>query len=383
MLDWRNCVRNLDYLLLGSTFGLMALGFATIYFATRHDVAGNPFVFVKQQLIAAVLGLIIALVIALIDYGIYRRFQWLLYGFVVLSLLVVTFFGQTLHGARRWIDLGFTNFQPSSLAALFLALSIGAVLVDRAEMLGTKRVTLYALGLVVVPAFLVYKQPDFGSAMVLGVLTLALLFFFGTSWKHFAAIFGVGAVGLVAGLKLLPLAGLHLFHAYQIDRLLVFLDVSRDPTGSGYNIIQSMIAVGSGGLTGRGGMATQTTLDFLPEHHTDFIFAVFSERYGFIGCVLLLLLYAVFIWRCLRIATLSRDLYGSVLAGALGVTVLFQVFVNIGMTIGIMPVTGIPLPFVSYGGTAMMTFLMFVGLLQAIHLRSTTTMTTTGGRLVR
>ena len=169
------------------------------------------------------------------------------------------------------------------------------------------------------------------------------------------------------------MAGIHVIQQYQVDRLFVFLNAGHNPHGSGYNIIQSMIAVGSGALTGRGDMATQTTLDFLPEHHTDFIFAVLSERNGFLGALLLLALYGVVIWRCLRIATLSRDMYGSILAGGIGVMFLFQVFVNIGMTIGIMPVTGIPLPFVSYGGTAMIVFLMFVGLLEAIHLRATIT----------
>ena len=183
-------------------------------------------------------------------------------------------------------------------------------------------------------------------------------------------------------LKVLPLAGVNLIHQYQIDRLLVFINPGEQSDAAGYNVIQSMIAVGSGAWTGRGNMATQTTLDFLPEHHTDFIFAVISERNGFLGASILLALYAVFIWRALRIAVLSRDMYGSILAGGIGVMVLFQVFVNVGMTIGIMPVTGIPLPFISYGGTAMIAFLIFVGLLQSIHLRATVT-PSMRGRLVQ
>ena len=227
-----------------------------------------------------------------------------------------------------------------------------------------------------------YKEPDFGSAMVIIVLTLAMLYFYGTSWTHFAVIVGSVAAVFTLAFAVLPKLGLHLISSYQIERLFVFLNAGRNPSGSGYNIIQSTIAVGSGMLTGRGNMATQTGLDFLPEHHTDFIFAVVSERYGFVGAVLLLALYALFIWRCLRIATLSRDMYGSILAGGIGATVLFQVFVNIGMTIGIMPVTGIPLPFVSYGGTAMISFLMLVGLLEAIHVRAG--LTTSGrGRIVQ
>ena len=381
-MGWRDYLRHLDYLLIAATVGLITYGVTMIYFATRHDVPGQPFSFVRQQLIAVVVGLAVAVAISLLDYEIYRRFQWALYGFAVFILVAVLPLGEVVNGARRWIDLRFTSFQPSALALLLLTLSIGAYLADRMDMLGWKRVTLVALGLMAVPALLVYQEPDFGSAMVMVALTLAMLYFYGTSWTHFAVLAGSGAAAFVIAVKVLPLAGIHLIHSYQLDRLFVFLNVGHNPQGSGYNIIQSMIAVGSGALTGRGNLATQTTLDFLPEHHTDFIFAVISERNGFVGAVILLVLYALFIWRALRIATLARDMYGSILAGGIGVMVLFQVFVNIGMTIGIMPVTGIPLPFVSYGGTAMITFVMFVGLLEAIHLRATAT-PSDRGRLVR
>jgi rod shape determining protein RodA len=381
-MGWRDYLRHLDYLLLAATLGLIAYGVTMIYFATRNDVPGQPLAFVRQQLIAVVVGIVVAVVISVLDYEIYRRFQWAMYAFAVFIVVAVLPLGEVVNGARRWIDLRFTSFQPSALAMLLLTLSIGAYLADRMDMLGSKRVTLVALGMVAVPALLVYQEPDFGSAMVMIALTLAMLFFYGTSWTHFAVLAGSGVAAFVVALKVLPLAGIHLIHTYQIDRLFVFLNVGHDPGGSGYNIIQSMIAVGSGAFTGRGNLATQTALDFLPEHHTDFIFAVISERNGFVGAVALLVLYGVFIWRALRIATLARDMYGSILAGGIGVMILFQVFVNIGMTIGIMPVTGIPLPFVSYGGTAMITFVMFVGLLQAIHLRATAT-PSNRGRLVR
>lgn len=381
-MDWRAYLRHLDYILLAATLGLIAYGVTMIYFATRHDIDGRPMYFVTQQLVALVAGLVAAAVVSLLDYEVYRRFQWLMYAFAVFILVVVLPFGEVVNGARRWIDLGFQSFQPSALALLLLALSIGAYLADRMDMLGSRRVTLVALAMVVVPAVLVYQEPDFGSTMVMVALTVAMLYFYGTSWTHFVVLAGSGVAVLVMALKVLPMAGIHLIQQYQIDRLFVFINPGHDPGVSGYNIIQSMIAVGSGALTGRGDMATQTTLDFLPEHHTDFIFAVISERSGFLGALLLIALYSLVIWRCLRIATLSRDMYGSILAGGIGVMFLFQVFVNIGMTIGIMPVTGIPLPFVSYGGTAMIAFLMFVGLLEAIHLRATVT-PSTRGHLVR
>jgi len=209
--------------------------------------------------------------------------------------------------------------------------------------------------------------------MVIMMLAIGMLFFYGTPWTHFAVLAGSVVGAFIIALKVLPLAGLHVIQQYQVDRLFVFLNPGKNAQGTGYNVLQSMIAVGSGAFSGRGNMATQTALDFLPEHHTDFIFAVISERNGFVGATILLVLYALFIWRALRIAVLARDMYGSILAGGIAVTVLFQVFVNIGMTIGIMPVTGIPLPFISYGGTALIAFLIFVGLLQAIHLRATIT----------
>ncbi len=378
MSDWRTYIRHLDYLLIVATVGLITYGVTMIYFATRHDISGQPLYFVRQQLIAVAVGVVAAGAVAALDYEIYRRFQWVLYGAAVFILVAVLPLGEDVNGATRWIDLGITRFQPSAAALLLLALSIGAFLADRMDLLGSRRITLIALALVALPAVLVYQEPDFGSAMVMVMLTLAMLYFFGTPWTHFAVLAGTGLTAFVVALKVLPLAGVHLIQQYQIDRLFVFINPGHDPRASGYNVIQSMIAVGSGALTGRGNMATQTTLDFLPEHHTDFIFAVISERNGFLGASILLVLYALFIWRALRIAVLARDMYGSILAGGIGVMVLFQVFVNIGMTIGIMPVTGIPLPFVSYGGTAMIAFLIFVGLLQAIHLRATTTPGTRG-----
>jgi rod shape determining protein RodA len=373
MVDWRAYLRHLDYLLLLATAGLIVYGVAMIYFATRHDIDGAPFYYVRQQLIAVAVGLMAAVVVSLLDYELYRRFQWLLYALAVFIVVAVLPLGENVNGATRWINLGFTRFQPSSAAVLLLALSIGAFLSDRMELLGSKRITFIVLFLAAVPAFFVYQEPDFGSAIVILVLALAMLYFYGTPWTHFAVMGGAAVAGFVVALKVLPLAGIHLIQQYQVDRLFVFVNPGHDSSGTGYNVIQSMIAVGSGALTGRGNMATQTTLDFLPEHHTDFIFAVISERNGFLGATVLLVLYALFIWRALRIAVLARDMYGSILAGGIGVMVLFQVFVNIGMTIGIMPVTGIPLPFISYGGTAMIAFLILVGLLQAIHLRATIT----------
>ncbi len=369
-MGWRGYLRHLAYLLLVVTLGVIAFGVVVVYFATHLDVEGQPGYYAVQQGVYALVGLVALLAIAAVDYEHYRRWQWAAYGVLVLSIAAVYLVGSVTRGSRRWIELPFFNIQPSQFGLLLLTVCLGAFLVDRMELLGSRRITLQALLYAAVPGALVFFQPDFGTASVYAVLTLALLYFYGTRWTHFAALAGVAAGAAALVFAVLPRLGVVLIKTYQMERLMVFVDPGRDPSGSGYNITQSTIAIGSGALTGRGAEATQTALDFLPEHHTDFIFAVIGERYGFVGACVLLALYGLLLWRALRIATLSRDMYGSIMAGGVAVMFLFQMFVNIGMTIGIMPVTGIPLPFVSYGGAAMITFLMMIGLLQSIHVRA-------------
>ena len=369
-MDVRSYLRHLDFTLLFASVALIVYGVAMVYFATRDDIEGDPLAYARAQVVNAAVGLVLLVVISVIDYEVYRRWQWALYGFAVLSIAAVYVVGTVTRGSRRWIELPFFNLQPSQLGLFLVTVALAAFLVDRVELLGTRKITVAALIYAAIPATLVFYQPDFGTSTVYLALVLALLFFFGTPWTHFAALAGLGLAAFAAVVWMLPIVGLELIKSYQMDRLLVFLDPGRDPGGTGYNVVQSMIAVGSGALTGRGEQATQTTLDFLPEHHTDFIFSVIGERFGFVGAVVLLALYALLLWRALRIATLSRDMYGSIMAGGVAAMLLFQMFVNIGMTIGIMPVTGIPLPFVSYGGAAMITFLLLVGLLESIHVRA-------------
>jgi rod shape determining protein RodA len=378
-MDVRSALRHVDYVLLIAVLALIAYGVVMVYFATRNDVPGDGLYYARSQLVNVAVGFVGLVLVAAIDYEAYRRWQWALYSIAVASIAAVYVVGTVTRGSRRWIELPFFNLQPSQLGLFLITVALSAYLVDRMELLGTRRITLAALVYAGVPAALVFFQPDFGTSTVYVALVLALLFFYGTPWTHFAAIAGAGVAAAVALLWLLPMVGLELIKSYQMDRLLVFLDPGRDPGDTGYNVVQSMIAVGSGAVTGRGDLATQTTLDFLPEHHTDFIFAVIGERYGFLGAVVLLALYALILWRALRIATLSHDMYGSMMAGGITAMLLFQIFVNIGMTIGIMPVTGIPLPFVSFGGAAMITFLLLIGLLESIHLRAMTA-TTSGVR---
>lgn len=368
-MDLRTYLRHLDYSLLAVVAALMGYGVTVIFFATRNDIQGRPGYYSSLQLLYGAVGLAILIGLSLVDYERYRNWQWLLYASVIVSIVAVFIFGRATRGSLRWIELPFFNFQPSELALVILTVCLAAFLTDRLQDLGMWRVTLLALAYIAIPAGLVFAQPDLGTTTVFVVLVLASLLFFGTPWKHFGVIAGALITFSILALKVLPLMGLSVVHDYQMERLLVFLNPDRAPQGAGYNVRQSMIAVGSGALRGRGDQATQTTLDFLPEHHTDFIFAVIGERYGFLGGALLLALFVFLVWRALRIATLSRDLYGSIIAGAIAAMFLFEVFVNVGMTIGIMPVVGIPLPFISYGGAALITNLMMIGLLESIHLR--------------
>jgi rod shape determining protein RodA len=225
--------------------------------------------------------------------------------------------------------------------------------------------------LAVLPAMLVIVQPDLGSGFVYITIALALLFIAGTKWTHFALLGGLATAAVVAVLVAGPALGTHVLKDYQVQRLTAFAHPSDNPRDEGYQLKQSQTAIGSGEKTGRGPTgATQTKLDFIPEHHTDFVFAVVGEEFGFVGAAVVLSLYALLIWRGLRILTMAKNLYGSLVAGGIVAMLMFQVFVNVGMTVGIMPITGVPLPLMSYGGSSVIVTLLALGLLQSIHVQA-------------
>jgi rod shape determining protein RodA len=285
-------------------------------------------------------------------------------------LLVVTVVGTEVRGSTRWIDLGFFQFQPSEFGKLLLALFLAGLLAAQGKRVTESRTTLIAIGAASVPTLFVFLQPDIGTALVYGAILLASLFFAGTRWRDLAVVAAVGTVVAVFVLWAGPAMGVEILEPYQRDRLTAFTDPSKNPRGAAYNINQSITAVGAGGLDGRGVTgATQTRLDYLPEHETDFVFAALSEQRGFVGASILLCLYLLLMWRGIRVIATARSAFEATIAGAIVFGLLFQTFVNIGMTIGIAPITGIPLPFVSVGGSAMVTNLMAVGVLQAIALR--------------
>jgi rod shape determining protein RodA len=363
-------VAHMDWPLAAAALGLIAFSVFTLGQATRHDVPGSPNYYVDRQLIYGLLGVLGMLVLSRIDYSRFRELRVGIYTFLCASVALVFVFGFAARGSRRAFELPFFSFQPSELGKLLLVLALAGFVIDAARRGPSWRRTLRYLGLGLAPAALVFLQPDLGTSLVLVVATLGVMYFGGVPWTHFAVI-GAALVALIAlVLVVAPAVGVPVLKGYQKERLTSFAEPSSDPGGAGYQQNQSEVAIGSGQFAGRGDKATQTRLDFVPERHTDFIFAVIGERYGFMGAALVLSLYALLFWRALRIVTLSKNSYGILVAGGIAVALLFQVFVNVGMNLGIMPITGIPLPLMSYGGSAVIATFLAVGVLQSIHIQA-------------
>ena len=357
----------IDPLLLLATLGLVGASIYVVGAATQDDIPGDPNYYAYRQAVFAGVGLILMLLISRFDYSRLREWKLGVYTLMIGSIVLVYAVGVSARGARRSIELGFFNFQASELGKLLLVVALAAFAVDRTRRLHDRETTSRIVLLALVPAMLVVAQPDLDSGLVYLAIVLAVLFVAGTKWTHFAALAALVAVAIALVLVAAPAAGVEVLKPYQKDRLTAFLNPTDDPREEGYQINQSLTAIGSGGKTGRGDESTQTRLDFLPEHHTDFIFSVVGEEFGFVGAALVLSLFALLIWRALRILTMSKNFYGALVAGGITAMLMFQVFVNVGMTIGIMPITGIPLPLVSYGGSSVLTTLMAIGLLQSIH----------------
>jgi rod shape determining protein RodA len=360
----------LDPILLVAGIALIAFSIYTLGVATQHDVPGNPYYYVVRQSIYAVVGIALMLGVARIDYSRFRELRVGIYSAMIGLIILVLMLGEATRGSRRWIDLPFFTFQPSELGKVLLVVTLAAFVIDRSRRLSDRARTLRILALGLFPAALVFLQPDLGTALVYAVITLAVLFVAGVRWTHFAAMAGIAGAAVAIVLVIAPAIGTPILADYQQDRLTAFLHPSDDPRDSSYQINQALIAVGSGGKTGRGDDATQTQEGFLPERHTDFIFAVVGERFGFVGAAFLLSLYALLIWRALRIMTLSKNLYGSMIAGGIAAMLMFQVFVNVGMNLGIMPITGIPLPLMSSGGSSVIVTFLALGLLQSIYVQA-------------
>jgi rod shape determining protein RodA len=363
--EWR---LRLDPLLLLAALGLVACSCIAIKGATADDVPGDPLYYFERQVAYGAIGVVLMYALSRLDYSRLRELKYVLYGFLCGSIVLVFALATATRGSKRWIETPLMNFQPSELGKVLLVLSLSAFIVDRLRGTGSRETTARIMLLGLVPTMLVMAQPDLGTSLVYVVGTLALLFVAGAPWRHFAGLAALGAVAVALALVALPAAGVEVLKPYQVDRLTSFLHPSEVAGEEGYQQQQSKIAIGSGEKTGRGvDNATQTGLNFLPEHHTDFIFSVVGETYGFAGAALVLSLYALLIWRGLHILTIAKNLYGALIAGGITMMLLFQVFVNVGMTVGIMPITGVPAPLLSFGGSSMLVTFMAIGLLQSIH----------------
>ena len=361
----------IDPLLLLGTLGLVACGIYTIGTATNTDIPGSPDYYVIRQGVYGGVGLVLMFLAARFDYSRFREWRLGLYGVMIATILLTLGVGTATRGSKRWINFPFFNFQPSELGKVLLTLALAGFLVDRTRRLGERETTARIMLLAVLPAMLVIVQPDLGSGFVYVTIALALLFIAGTKWTHFALL-GVLTVGAVTAVLVVgPALGTHVLKDYQVQRLTAFVHPSDNPRDQGYQLKQSITAIGSGEKVGRGANgATQTKLDFIPEHHTDFVFSVVGEEFGFVGAAIVLSLYALVIWRGLRILTMAKNLYGSLVAAGIIAMLMFQVFVNVGMTVGIMPITGVPLPLMSYGGSSVIVTLLALGLLQSVHVQA-------------
>jgi len=360
-------IRHLDMSLIPIVVLLTAAGCLAVRSASGRLLqarGGDVNFYLKRQLIYFSLASIIFIITLIFDYRFLRDYAPLLYGAGVLMLFIVlTPLGHTQAGAQRWINFGVLQVQPAEIMKMVIVAALAAMLAGERGVHSLGQVVA-AMVLVLVPGALVYVQPDLGTVMVFLAVAFAVLLVAGTRVRWLMLIVLAGVIALAGVLHL------GILKEYQVARLTAFMDTTADPQRAGFNLAQSKIAIGSGGFQGKGlGKGSQTNLNYVPEQHTDFIFTAIGEEQGFLGGVAIIGLFALLLWRSLRIATLSKDKFGTLLATGVAGMFGFQLFVNIGMTIGIMPITGIPLPFVSYGGSSLITSYFGVGVLMNIHMR--------------
>lgn len=342
----------MDYPLLYSLLTLGLLGFVVLYSASGENID-----VIYRQAIRFAIGFFVMFLMAQITPDTFRHWSPWCYVAGMLLLIAVLFFGETGKGAQRWLDIGFVRFQPSELMKLAVPMMIAWFVSERPL---PPRFTwlLGAVGLILLPALLIAQQPDLGTALLISAAGFFVLFLAGMRWR---LLLGIGGLGLAS----LPVLW-HFMRDYQRTRVITVLNPESDPLGAGYHIIQSKIAVGSGGTFGKGWLnGTQSHLDFLPERSTDFIFAVFGEEFGFVGAIAMIALYLFIVARGLYIAATAQGSYSRLLAGSLSLTFFIYLVVNLGMVIGLLPVVGVPLPLVSYGGTSIVTLLAGFGILMS------------------
>ncbi|MDH5287892.1 MAG: rod shape-determining protein RodA [Betaproteobacteria bacterium] len=351
---WEFVARPIDRFLFGIAMAIVAVGVVTLFSAADQSAAR-----VTNQLASLAVALAAMWVVANVPPQTIARTAVPLYALGVVLLVGVALFGVVVNGSRRWLSLGFTRIQPSELMKIALPLMLAWYFQKFEGRIGWKDFAV-AAALIAIPAWLVKRQPDLGTALLLTASGFYVLYLAGLSWKII--------VGLTAAAGAAAPFLWNLLHDYQRRRILTFIDPSQDPLGAGYHSSQASIAIGSGGVVGKGWLnGTQTHLDFLPERHTDFIFAVYGEEFGLIGNVVLIVLYVMLIGRGMMIATNASTLFGRLMAGSITLMFFTYAFVNMGMVSGVLPVVGVPLPFVSYGGTALLSLFIGIGILMSVQ----------------
>jgi rod shape determining protein RodA len=365
-----------DPLLTLAVLGLALCSIVTLKASTRTLIPGDPHYYVDRQAIYLGVGLLAMLGLSRLDYSVLRRYKNGIYIALLVSILAVLGLGHAARGSQRAIAFPLFSFQASELGKVLLILALSAFVVERSRHLRERDTTVRVMIAALVPTMFVIAQPDLGSGMVYMVIAYMLLFVAGASWRHLVALAALVAASAAFVLVAAPAAGVHVLKPYQVERLTAFLHPSEHLHNSkgelepSYQQQESKIAIGAGEKTGRGENASQIPNGFVPESYTDFIFAAVGERYGFVGAGLVLLLYGLLISRALRVLVMAKDLFGSLIAAGVAAMLMFQVFVNVGMTIGIMPITGVTLPLMSYGGSSVITTLLAVGLLQSIYVQA-------------
>jgi rod shape determining protein RodA len=371
-VDRDSVLRRMDWVLNLAIGGLLVIGTLMVWSATRpiEIAAGvSPTGYLHKHLLNIIIGLILGSVAALVDYRSLRAYAPILYVLSILGLMavLVPHIGSTINGAHSWIVLpaGF-SVQPAEFAKIALCIALPMVLAERRDAETEPRIADVGLVLLLtgIPIGLIMLQPDLGTAIVIGVITLGVLAVANTPTRWLVGLLALGVVGSLLAVKI------GVLHSYQVQRFTAFTNPNADPQGFGYNARQALIAIGSGGLFGKGLFhGPQTNGGFIPEQQTDFVFTAAAEQLGFVGAAVVIVLLGIVLWRAVRIAIGAEDLFGRLVATGIVCWFTFQAFENIGMTLGIMPVTGVPLPLVSYGGSSMFAELMALGLLQNVHMR--------------
>lgn len=351
----------LDWISISAVFLLLAIGLTALYSISNLDNVLNTDHF-RRQSWAMVLGIGLAVVLSFFDYRALSSYSTRFYFLAVGILLAVFFFGTTVRGTTGWIGIENFHIQPVEMVKLIMIIFLASFLSKKKTELSMILRIVASIVLVFIPVFLVLRQPDFGSAILIVGIWAGMLVASGIDRKNLIILFVIGAVALSSGWFLLK--------NYQKERVINFVKPSNDPLGTGYNVIQSTIAVGSGGIFGKGlGHGSQSQLNFLPEKHTDFIFAVIAEELGLLGSAIVLGLFGVIFYRMKETARLARDNFGYLVVVGVMLMIFFQVFINIGMNIGVVPVAGVPLPFLSFGGSSLVAILASVGIVQSVYAR--------------